>query len=119
MTHYIALIHKDPDSCYGVSFPDVPGVIAAGDTLDEAPTEAAEALAFAAEGWTEDTEKPFLPRGASMICGPTPTFWNRRSRRSLRLCRSRPKSAKPHRSARGGAFSRLSSGRFCFRDLVN
>jgi antitoxin HicB len=61
MTHYIALIHKDPDSCYGVSFPDVPGVIAAGDTLDEALTEAAEALAFAAEGWTEDTEKPFPP----------------------------------------------------------
>jgi antitoxin HicB len=25
MTHYIALIHKDADSCYGVSFPDVPG----------------------------------------------------------------------------------------------
>jgi antitoxin HicB len=63
MTHYIALIHKDADSCYGVSFPDVPGVITAADTLDEALTEAAEALAFAAEGWAEDTGKPFpLPR---------------------------------------------------------
>ena len=59
MTHYIALIHKDADSCYGVSFPDVPGVIAAADTLDEALTEAAEALAFAAEGWAEDTGAPF------------------------------------------------------------
>ena len=59
MTHYIALIHKDRDSCYGVSFPDVPGVIAAADTLDQALTEAAEALAFAAEGWTEDTGAPF------------------------------------------------------------
>ena len=28
MTHYIALIHKEADSGYGVSFPDVPGVIA-------------------------------------------------------------------------------------------
>ena len=46
--HYIALIHKDGDSCYGVSFPDVAGVITAGDTLDEALTGAAEALAFAA-----------------------------------------------------------------------
>jgi hypothetical protein len=35
MPHYIALIHKDADSSYGVSFPDVPGVIAAGDTIDE------------------------------------------------------------------------------------
>jgi len=43
-THYIALIHKDPDTGYGVSFPDVPGVIAVADTLDTALAEAAEAL---------------------------------------------------------------------------
>jgi antitoxin HicB len=48
---YIALIHKDSDSGYGVSFPDVPGAIAAGDTIDEAIEKAAEVLAFAAEGW--------------------------------------------------------------------
>jgi predicted RNase H-like HicB family nuclease len=54
MTRYIALIHKDRDGCYGVSFPDVPGVIRAGDTLDEALREAGEVLAFAAEGWLED-----------------------------------------------------------------
>jgi antitoxin HicB len=65
MTHYIALIHKDADSCYGVSFPDVPGVITAADTLDEALAEAAEVLAFAAEGWTEDTGEPF-PRPRSL-----------------------------------------------------
>ena len=59
MTHYIALIHKDSDSSYGVSFPDVPGVIAAAGTLDEALAEAAGALAFAAEGWEEDTGKAF------------------------------------------------------------
>lgn len=51
MPHYIALIHKDTDSSYGVSFPDVPGVIAAGDTIDEAMQHAAEALEFAAEDW--------------------------------------------------------------------
>jgi antitoxin HicB len=59
MPHYIALIHKDPDSCYGVSFPDVPGVITAGDTLDEAIAQAAEVLAFAAEDWQELTGNPF------------------------------------------------------------
>jgi len=51
MTYYIALIHKDADSCYGVSFPDVPGVFAAGDTIDEAMQQAAEVLEFAAEDW--------------------------------------------------------------------
>ena len=30
---YIALVHKDKDTSYGVSIPDVPGCISAGDTL--------------------------------------------------------------------------------------
>lgn len=55
--HYIALIHKDPDSSYGVSFPDVPGVITAGDTLEEALELGAEVLTFA----FEDMERP-VPR---------------------------------------------------------
>ena len=59
MTHYIALIHKDSDSIYGVSFPDVPGVIAAAETLDAALSEAAEALAFAAEDWRAHSGTPF------------------------------------------------------------
>ena len=50
--HYIALIHKDADSGYGVSFPDVAGVIAVADTLDEAIAEAAAALVFAFEDWS-------------------------------------------------------------------
>ena len=41
---YIAFVHKDEDSCFGVSFPDFPGCISAGDTLDEATANAAEAL---------------------------------------------------------------------------
>lgn len=55
MTHYIAIIHKETDSSYGVSFPDVPGVITAADTLDDALFQAAEALAFAAEDWEQVT----------------------------------------------------------------
>lgn len=51
MAHYIALIHKEADSGYGVSFPDVPGVTATADTLDDALREASEALAFAFEDW--------------------------------------------------------------------
>jgi predicted RNase H-like HicB family nuclease len=41
---YIAIIHKDPDSDFGVSFPDFPGCITAGRTLDEAKEMAREAL---------------------------------------------------------------------------
>jgi predicted RNase H-like HicB family nuclease len=52
MPTYIALIHKDADSCYGVSFPDIPGLFTAGDSVDEAIEEAEEALEFAAEDWT-------------------------------------------------------------------
>jgi len=60
MPHYIALIHKDADSSYGVSFPDVPGVIAAGDSIDEAMQQAAEAIEFAAEDWeNRDGSKHF------------------------------------------------------------
>jgi predicted RNase H-like HicB family nuclease len=44
MRHYIALIHKDPDSDFGVSFPDFPGCVSAGSTLQEAFTMATEAL---------------------------------------------------------------------------
>jgi predicted RNase H-like HicB family nuclease len=56
MRQYIALIHKDADSDYGVSFPDLPGVITAGSTLDEARAMAAEALALHLEGMAEDGE---------------------------------------------------------------
>jgi predicted RNase H-like HicB family nuclease len=41
---YIAIIHKDADSDYGVSFPDFPGCITAGENLDEAKDMAIEAL---------------------------------------------------------------------------
>lgn len=41
---YIAFVHKEPDSCYGVSFPDLPGCTSAGDTLDEALANAVDAL---------------------------------------------------------------------------
>lgn len=56
MRHYIALIHKDADSDYGVSFPDIPGVITAGSNLDEARKLATEALAFHLQGLAKDGE---------------------------------------------------------------
>jgi len=41
---YVAIIHKDHDSDFGVSFPDFPGCITAGRTLNEAKDRALEAL---------------------------------------------------------------------------
>jgi predicted RNase H-like HicB family nuclease len=51
---YIAYLHKDRDSDYGVSFPDFPGCITAGKTLDEASRMAAEALALHIQDMIED-----------------------------------------------------------------
>lgn len=53
---YIAYLHKDRDSDYGVSFPDFPGCITAGRTLDEASRMASEALALHIQGMIEDGE---------------------------------------------------------------
>ena len=53
---YPALIDGEPGS-YGVSFPDLPGVVAMGDTPDEAVRNAAEALEdFAAESRADGVE---------------------------------------------------------------
>ncbi|CAN5538428.1 type II toxin-antitoxin system HicB family antitoxin [soil metagenome] len=54
--HYIAYLHKTRKSDYGVSFPDFPGCITAGRTLEEARRMAAEALALHVEGLLEDGE---------------------------------------------------------------
>jgi predicted RNase H-like HicB family nuclease len=56
MRSYIGLIHKDAGSDFGVSFPDFPGVITAGTTLDDARAMAEEALSLHIEGIAEDGE---------------------------------------------------------------
>lgn len=54
---YIAYLHKDKTSDFGVSFPDFPGCITAGRTLEEAHKMAAEALALHMAGMQEDGEE--------------------------------------------------------------
>ena len=44
MTHYVAIVEEEDGRAFGVWFPDLPGCISAGDTLDEAIANAAEAL---------------------------------------------------------------------------
>ena len=89
MTYYIALIHKDADSCYGVSFPDVPGVFTAGDTIDEAMQQASEVLEFAAEDWENPDGSRNFPAPARLTrYEPTNNFRKMPWTRSWQPCRS-------------------------------
>ncbi len=67
MANYIALIHKDADSEYGVSFPDLPGCISVGADLDEARANAEEALALHVEGMVEDGDAVPAPSSLEEI----------------------------------------------------
>jgi len=65
MTHYyVAVLHQAADGSYGVLFPDFPGCISAGDTLDDAIRMGAEALAFHASSMEADGEP--VPPPASL-----------------------------------------------------
>lgn len=89
MRQYIALIHKDEGSDYGVSFPDFPGVITAGPTLDEARALAEEALALHIEGLLEDEKA--IPQPSSLEA----VMKNRRNRDGVAiLVSAKVKSAK-------------------------
>ncbi len=50
MKTFVAVVHKDADSAYGVHFPDAPGCFSAADRFDDVLPNAAEALAL----WFED-----------------------------------------------------------------
>ena len=41
---YLGIVEKDPDSAYGIWFPDMPGCFPAADELDDLPPIAAELL---------------------------------------------------------------------------
>jgi len=65
--NYIAVIHKDKNSDYGVIFPDFPTCITAGETLDEAQNMAQEALQFHIDGMIEDKEEIPSPSGLKKV----------------------------------------------------
>ena len=84
--HYLAFIHTDDAPGFGVSFPDFPGCVTQGDTLDDALRLAREALALHVAGMRTDGETvptPRMPReiaadpalagwrdGATLACVP-------------------------------------------------
>ena len=67
MASYIALLRKDKNSDYGVEFPDLPGCISAGSTLEEARQMAEEALAAQAAFLREDGDEVPAPSALDVI----------------------------------------------------
>ena len=57
MLNYIAIVHKETKSDFGVSFPDFPGCITAGQNIDEAKDMAQDALSLHIRGMLEDGEQ--------------------------------------------------------------
>jgi predicted RNase H-like HicB family nuclease len=47
---YIGIVHKDPESAYGISFPDAPGCFSAADELDDLFATAEDSIAAWIEG---------------------------------------------------------------------
>lgn len=64
---YLALVEKEPDSDYGVFFPDLPGCVSAGSAFEEAREMAAEALALHLEGMAASDEYIPPPSSADAI----------------------------------------------------
>lgn len=62
MKTYLALVHKDTDSAWGLTFPDLPGCFAAADDERDILRNGIEAL----ELWFEDAET-VAPRGPTEI----------------------------------------------------
>ncbi len=60
MHGYIAIICKEPESAWGVHFPDLLGCTSAGNTMDEAIENAGKALRL----WAEDEGQ--LPKASSL-----------------------------------------------------
>lgn len=52
MKYFYAIAHKDEDSAYGLTFPNLPGCFAAADELEELVPAGVEALSL----WFEDSE---------------------------------------------------------------
>jgi len=62
--NYVIVIHKDTNSDYGVTVPDLPGCFSAGDTIDHAIENAKEAIECHLEGLLMDND--IIPKQQSL-----------------------------------------------------
>jgi len=59
---YPVVIHKDVETDYGVTVPDLPGCFSAGSSIDEALAQVTEAIETHIEGLMMDREPVPLPK---------------------------------------------------------
>jgi predicted RNase H-like HicB family nuclease len=59
---YPVVLHKDHETVYGVTVPDLPGCFSAGDTVDEALVNAVEAIECHLESLVIDGEQIPTPK---------------------------------------------------------
>ena len=65
MAHYVAIVEDGgTDHASGIWFPDLPGCFSGGDTLEEAMTNAPEAIQLYIESMLEDGKS--IPRARSI-----------------------------------------------------
>jgi predicted RNase H-like HicB family nuclease len=67
MSPYVAIIHRKPHEGYSVSFPDVPGCVSGGNTVDEAMRAAGKALSLHLTGLHEAGEAPPVARDFAAV----------------------------------------------------
>ena len=75
VTAYAALLRKEAGSDFGVEFPDFPGCVTAGITLEDARSMAVEALLFHIEGMMEDGDPIPEPSGLKDVL-TEPCYFN-------------------------------------------
>ncbi len=97
MAEYLALIRKEAGTSYGVDFPDFPGCVSGGETLDGALRNAAGALFVHITGMVEDGEALPDPakleavmadrhnRGAVAVLVPAPAIKGKAKRINITL----------------------------------
>ena len=73
--YYIGVVSKDPDSDYGIHFPDFPGCMSAGTTFEELMRMGEEALSLHAECMLEDGETLPPPSEFETIKAQDPDEW--------------------------------------------
>ena len=65
---YAVVIHKDNDSDFGVTIPDLPGCFTAGDTFEDAADMAVEAAELHLEGYLEEGIESIISAAENSGC---------------------------------------------------
>jgi predicted RNase H-like HicB family nuclease len=67
MKYYLGIVEKDPDSAFGMWFPDMPGCFPAADEFDDLPRVAAELLRLHVEALESNGRNVPSPRSHAEV----------------------------------------------------